>query len=129
MLQRLRFLSVLMLLAGCQSIPLDANIQADELVASAGVMNYFADPNVDLAEASRNITCKRHKLVGSHLISKVCRTREEWAELARNTRDMQQDHRAFQPCNASAANGAYMRSDLYVALIPTPCGDTTNRGQ
>ncbi len=127
MRQLLVWIALGALAGGCRSVPLNSNLQADQLLASPGVLAYFTDPDVDVVEASGNITCRRHRRVGTHLISKVCRTNDEWADLERKTRETHMDHRTAPICVATEATGSYMRNGPG-ALLPTGCGDAINRG-
>ncbi|MFK7954632.1 MAG: hypothetical protein AB8B96_00925 [Lysobacterales bacterium] len=115
------------LLAACQSVPLDSTLNGHELVASAGVMDYFADPSVSEVEARENIVCRRHRRVGTHMISKVCMTRDEWEFRARRTQEVQEG-RMSPGCQPVIASQAYMDNDRRGALLASSCGDGMNRG-
>ncbi|MEM9533690.1 MAG: hypothetical protein AAGA23_22400 [Pseudomonadota bacterium] len=78
-----------LLLAGCQSVPVDAN-QTGELVVSRGVAEYFEDEETDqvVAGQGNDIKCIRERRVGTHMVTRICRTKSEWAAMYRQTQDV-----------------------------------------
>lgn len=125
---RIALIAAALGLSACTSVPLNSNIVAHEIVASAGVMDYFSDPEVSSVEASGAITCRRHKRVGTHLITKVCMTNDEWQDRARRTRAMHQDRMSVGCMPVSNPGGDPMNPNVTAALLSSTCGDSINRG-
>ena len=89
---------VIGMLAACQTVP--PNTAQGRLVASQGVIAYFDDPEVTqlIAGQGNDIKCERNRRVGTHLIVRVCRTRTEWEDLKRQTKENGQDTRLRIRC-------------------------------
>ncbi|MEM1091214.1 MAG: hypothetical protein AAF736_15355 [Pseudomonadota bacterium] len=120
-------LALFVLLSGCKSVPLDSSLNGYDLVASPGVMAYFSDPSVTALEVGKNVVCRRHRRVGTHLMTKVCMTQEEYQDRTRHTQETHHD-RMSPGCTPVASNSSYMNSELGGALLVSSCGDSINRG-
>lgn len=96
--------SMSLMLGACTAVPVDQN--RGELVVSKKVAQYFEDDEVDqlVAGQGNDIKCVRHRRVGTHLITRVCRTRQEWDDLHRETQETHRD-RMMGPCGATSLGG------------------------
>ncbi|MFK7955512.1 MAG: hypothetical protein AB8B96_05405 [Lysobacterales bacterium] len=91
MLRKLSRLSLLtsmaLALSACQSVPVDTNRGA--LVTTPGVQRVF-EQNQDVQEIvvkdDSDIRCIRERRVGTHMVTRICRTKVEWAALEEQTR-------------------------------------------
>ena len=102
---KLTFIIATLLLAlGCQSVRTveqqrERSLQG-ELVVSPGVRRLFDDPEVDqlIAGVGNEVKCIRERRVGTHMVMRICRTKDEWAYLAQQTRETYQQNRMFGVC-------------------------------
>ena len=96
--------TLLMLVAGCKAVPVDNS--RGGLVVSRQVAEYFEDEEVDqlIAGQGNDIRCVRERRVGTHLVTRICRTKSEWADLHRQTQDAHR-RRLNGPCGATSLGG------------------------
>jgi hypothetical protein len=116
--------TLVLMLSACKSVP--ENLNSGELIASAGVRAFFDDPNVDAVEAGSKISCKRERRVGTHMIFKVCMTKEEWKDRELATRDMHRRYRETNPCTANLS-GAFGNTTANGKA--TFCGEGSVKGR
>jgi hypothetical protein len=93
-------------LAACKAVPVDHN--RGELIASEGVKAIFEETEEgDEIRVTRgdNIRCERQRRVGTHLINKVCMTKDEWDLRERKTRDVTRRFREGRPCVDCGGDG------------------------
>ncbi len=93
-------------LSACQSVPVDTN--RGELVTSPGVQRYF-EQNQDVQEIvvknDSDIKCVRERRVGTHMVTRICRTKVEWAALEEQTRYQQERRSIGGACGDTRGGG------------------------
>lgn len=100
---RIMLVWVALMLAGCKTVP--ENVNEGELVVSEGVKKLFAESGVDAKEAGERIRCERHRIVGTHLIKRVCMTWEEWEAIRKNAQfQVRRDRIRNQACDDCGNN-------------------------
>lgn len=88
------------LLGGCSSVPKQESVNRGELQVSQAVAAYFEDPTVGeiVVGEDSDIRCIRQRRTGTHMVVRICRTKEEWKELQQRTQEVHQQRTSFGPC-------------------------------
>ena len=101
-------LAVILITAGCQSVPtIDRERQKaleGDLVVSLGVHRIFDDPEVEqlVAGEGNEVKCVIERRVGTHMTKRVCRTRDEWQYLTEKTAETYKNNHMAGVCGNTA---------------------------
>ena len=100
--------TAILITTGCQSVPtIDREREkalTGDLVVSLGVRRLFDDPEVEqlVAGNGNDIKCVVERRVGTHMVMRVCRTRDEWEYLAEQTAETYKKNRMVGVCGSTA---------------------------